>query len=121
MSDTKTVTLTEFLTARLDEDEAVARAAFSDLDEPGEAWRPSGLEDPWPTQERHVLRHDPARVLAEVKAKRRILELDDEVLRREVRNGDASGAGASLMLSIVLRLLALPYADHPDYDEAWRP
>lgn len=23
--------------------------------------------------------------------------------------------------SQVLRLLAMPYADHPDYDEAWRP
>jgi len=53
----------------------------------------------------HVTRHDPARVLAECEAKRLLVEW----LAMEPREDQA------------LAFLALPYADHPDYDEAWRP
>jgi hypothetical protein len=74
------VTLTEFLTARLDEDEAVARkASHQKVAGPFHGdWRADSLalsvvadrED-----RRHIARHDPARVLAEVAAKRAIVEL----------------------------------------------
>lgn len=69
----------------------------------------------------YVARHDPARVLAEVDAKRKILdrivplleELDQAELKR-VR--EYHGHSSKL-----LRLLALPYAKHLDYRESWRP
>jgi len=81
------VTLLEFITARLDEDEAAARA----IDVPD--WRAesswmSELIEPLPSQKRlydgqfplitaedvaHIARHDPARVLREVEARRRTL------------------------------------------------
>jgi hypothetical protein len=50
----------------------------------------------------HIAAWHPTRVLAECRAKRQVLEAcgDDEQ---------------------VLRCLALPYADHPDYREEWRP
>lgn len=35
--------------------------------------------------------------------------------------GDDWSSGAESAHDDVLRLLALPYADHPDYREAWRP
>ncbi|WP_432752453.1 DUF6221 family protein [Streptomyces sp. JL2001] len=67
---------------------------------------------------RHIARFDPRRIAAEVDAKRRILahvaaELDDS-------GGDNPWWYADKMTPI-LGLLAMPYADHPDYDEAWRP
>lgn len=72
---------------------------------------------------RHMAEWHPARVLAEVEAKRRIL---DEWQRHYVaedvdydrRRTDYNWAEA---LTLALRLLALPYVDHPDYDPEWRP
>lgn len=65
----------------------------------------------------HIARHDPARVLADVEAKRRIVEEANLYLCD-------SGPGCGYRTKHghnVLRLLALPYADHPDYREEWRP
>jgi hypothetical protein len=56
----------------------------------------------------HIARWDPARVLAEVNAKRRIL---DEAVRLMSYDGEFQ----------FLELLALPYADRPGYREEWRP
>lgn len=62
---------------------------------------------------RHIARHDPARVLAECEAKRRIIE-------RLHRLADAGYPGewppVDDAVPDVLCLLAQPYADHPDYD-----
>lgn len=63
--------------------------------------------------------YDEAEVLAEVDAKRRIV---DWLLM--VRRGEAEDSGEPMPVDPqdqVLRLLALPYAAHPDYDESWRP
>lgn len=60
----------------------------------------------------HIARHDPARVLAECEAKRRIVE-------RHSSCDDVSFGDASICPEIVT--LAAIYADHPDYQEAWRP
>ena len=89
------MTITEFLLARIAEDEVVAkRAAGSTAHRPGEwSWtgggdvvgavgRPVVYEDgPWTSVVEcdgatgvHIARHDPARVLAECEAKRRIVE-----------------------------------------------
>lgn len=136
------MTITEFLTARLDEDEAVARAAAPRAQREwavspgaplveGSRWNvvsaerdqyapdlPAAriaemyLEFPYGGERRaaeHIARHDPARLLAEVEAKRRIIDR----VEQHARYG-----GVVLYL---LAPLALPYADHPDYDESWRP
>lgn len=55
----------------------------------------------------HIANWDPARVLAEVAAKRRVIEWLHPV--------DRTG-----MASILLRTLALPYADCPGYRDEWR-
>ncbi|WP_338683897.1 DUF6221 family protein [Streptomyces acidiscabies] len=59
----------------------------------------------------HIAEHDPARVLREVEALRRIV--DRYAWLRE--HGDTGGT------AWVLPLLALPYADRPGYREEWRP
>ncbi|MFE6428145.1 DUF6221 family protein [Streptomyces rochei] len=102
-------------------------------------WRRSMIEGPGVVM--HVAEHDPARVLREVDAKGRILDLfatavDDRVaLRtrmREVIDTDPDEFGrlhreesklieAAEYLAPVVRLLALPYADRPGYRDDWRP
>lgn len=134
-----TADLVAFLRARLDEDEAAAVApetwtAFEENESTGtrrvdvdhsfervvactRAWR--GV---------HIARHDPARVLREVEAKRQIVDLHRPVQRRST--GSSGGAIEDCQVCDhfpaqypcpTLRLLALPYADHPDYREGWRP
>jgi hypothetical protein len=76
-------------------------------------------------QHRHIARQDPARTLAEVAAKRRVInEIVPEVTSMEAQIdsewgvGGDPGNGADLML---LCLLALPYRGHPDYQPDWAP
>jgi hypothetical protein len=68
----------------------------------------------------HIARWDPARVLAEVDAKRRILELHAPVI-----DGTQSSwtwfAGSESASEAIVKLLALPYADRPGYRSEWRP
>lgn len=128
--------LIEFLHARLDDDERIARAA---TDGP---WtiRFLGLHDlstvvkgvellaqldgsRAASNSVHMAVHNPARVLAEVDAKRRILEWHIGQRDDKTPWGDPvviCYCGYDLPCS-TLRLLALPYADHPDYRDAWRP
>ncbi|SDY89990.1 hypothetical protein SAMN05444365_10460 [Micromonospora pattaloongensis] len=54
----------------------------------------------------HVARHDPARVLRDVRAKRALLELIE--------------ATPSPYAEPIMRQLALPYADHPDFRREWQ-
>lgn len=73
----------------------------------------------------HIARHDPARVLAEVEATRQTIvmyEAATDVVRNPP-NLEARQAARveQFVLTEVLRLRALAYTDHPDYDEAWRP
>ena len=93
--------LSDFLLQRIAEDEAVARRIAA-----------VGSCEP---------AYHPARVLAECAAKRAIV--DD--LSRFLANADAAGARSdhpTLMAGIELQLrhLAAPYANHPDYDPAWK-
>ena len=77
----------------------------------------------------HVARWSPTRVLAEVAAKRDVVELLGvaERLLAETRRtapeyryvAEAEGPRNALLRAV--QHLALPYADHPDYDDAWRP
>lgn len=62
----------------------------------------------------HIVRHDPARVLTEVAAKRALLEL-------VLADQNANGGRNSDPWNQVMRLLALPYRQHRDYRQAWKP
>ena len=68
----------------------------------------------------HIARHDPARVLAEVEAKRRIVRAHAKWCegRCEAKYPEG-GFDAAHYWSI--KSLAAAYADHPDYREEWRP
>lgn len=91
---------------------------------------------PWEPTAQHVARHDPARVLREVAAKRRVLERhcrDDEPYRprlpSEPYTWPCIGCGsevdygwnvADINDCPELRDMASVYSEHPDYDPAWR-
>lgn len=68
----------------------------------------------------HIARHDPARVLSEIDAKRRLLALHARAHHQCVtEDGPTQWHAADPCTT--LRLLALPYADRPGYREEWRP
>lgn len=71
---------------------------------------------------RFIAGHDPAQVLRDVEAKRRILAayVDDDRVRFGAFESCSDSCPATV-LDEVLKLLALPYDQHPDYDESWRP
>lgn len=103
--------LTEFLLARIAEDEAVARAAIAERQRVRPDW-PADTDvsaGDWPA----VAMVGGERWLAECEAKRRIVArsapLADMQVRRQTRN----------LACDTLRALALPYRDHPDFDPAW--
>jgi hypothetical protein len=152
--------IVEFLTARLDEDEQLAKHAAHLAREGGAHWAVGAtryVEDyafvsittaPPNVVEvagsgfdgtggvhglvyaEHIARHDPARVLAEVKAKRKLVDGYPKLARRiaEIRAREPMTysyeqpkyAGMREALEAVLITLAAPYADHPDFDPAWR-
>lgn len=118
MSD---LTLAEFLAARLDEDEAEALAAGGATE--AVDWRPSSGNPDWDYQafRSHIARHDPARVLRETGAGRKILELHlpgepDEYGRIRCQRCDESGYPCS-----TLRAQGAVFSDHPAYRDEWRP
>ncbi len=95
------MTLDEFLLARITEDEMVAKEVPGPSDEEGLSW--------W--GEYGHLSVSPARVLAECEAKRRVI----------AAVVDVEWSGSFAVRDVVLSYLVLPYADHPDYREEWRP
>lgn len=99
------VDLVTFLRARLDEREAAAKASEG-------AWIPLG---PDPLDRRPIARlmsmHDPAYVLADVAAKRRMVDLCAHNLEFEDYGWSVAGPA--------LKLLAAPFVQHPDFDPAW--
>lgn len=160
--------LVAFLTARLTEDDTAARACCRPRQpmEGGEVW---SVEDCVPSEPdavpsgawvvtgpegeqgvglmssdyraQHIARHDPARVVADVNAKLRLVDAylttkaeQDAIATRMT---DALSAGdvparedAGLWrktearleaLEFPLMLAALPYWDHLEYDERWKP
>lgn len=103
--------LVTFLRARLDEDEQVARqVTMCEGDDPS-LWV---LDDDY---KHDTLVIDSARVLAEVAAKRRMVEQCGEAAADAINYARE----ARDLADDTLRLLALPFSDHPDYDESWRP
>lgn len=134
-----------FLTARLDEDEAVAKAATPGpwRHNPNKHWRKPGTpwfeeavfagpigseancvagtgetDDPQSMADAvHIARHDPARVLAEIAAKRAIVALH----AIGVDPCDAHDASLRSIACDTVRIHAAIYADHADYRDDWRP
>jgi len=112
----RAVTITEFLEARIAEDEADARVAeewADDGPEPYLRWIGEGndrLVFRLGKAGNHVARWDPARVLAECKAKRAILAMHETC--DDVSYGDASTCPET-------RTLAAVYSTHPDYRQEW--
>ena len=125
--------LVEWLRAQLEIDEEIARAAAhyeagnwttkgghpvsvaDELVEQADTFERVVVFDegsPSEEQAHHIAEHDPARVLREIDAKRRIIGRI---------NSHAAVMGWDEVHGDVLRSLALPYADRPGYEESWRP
>jgi len=128
------VTIVEFLRARLDEDEAAAKAASPGPWHVGEDGDEVMAVDEvkvtagFALSNRqllattvHIARHDPARVLREVESKRAIVDAAVIAWNESCNPTDEFWSGVEPMMRGVLRRLASVYADHPDYDPAWRP
>jgi hypothetical protein len=66
----------------------------------------------------------PRRVLAECEAKRRIVELAQgsvtEIAWTAIGCSETTDPGDTEAPEKILRALALPYAEHPDYREGWK-
>lgn len=112
--------LIAFLHARLDEDTEAARRAGDSSRQIGETGVIVATEGDraeecasanWAGIAEHIVRHDPARVLAEIDAKRRTL----------IRCEEALLAANPMLIHFAkqsLLDLARPYAGHPDYQDA---
>jgi len=131
--------IVEFLEARIAEDEAVAKAEVDLISAtygkvPGEFEIHYG----WARHTEHVENGaqgasfapgapEPARVLREVAAKRAIIEAADEASDLDMSVDNDRRVGCRDMTEepylgdVILRALAAPYADHPDFNEEWRP
>lgn len=131
------MTLVEFLEARIAEEAEPAWAATPgpwDVEDRGHSIKITGSAEPfdpvaqWDQYDLprgldflsdapdvcHIARWDPTRVLADCEAKRRIVEECAQRIDDPVSYYDSPGFGRD-----VLRLLAQPYADHPDYNPEW--
>lgn len=108
--------LITFVRARLDEDEAQADEVH--LQGCGHS-RVEFCDDDWCDCGK------PARVRADVEAKRRIVELHES--EHECSTYDDNGERDPCTYVLhprecsTLRLLATAYADHPDFRDEWRP
>jgi len=117
--------LTEFYGARLDEDEALALAVQAAA--PG-TWRAAGEDiltanpDPYwngvcvanasGEEAAHIVRHDPARVLRDVAAGRKLLRLHAEV-------AEVADEAAVRIVRGIIADQAASWSDHLGYRLAW--
>jgi hypothetical protein len=130
--------LSQFLRDRLDEDARIARAATPDLSNLTgwiEVEHPETKAD-----EEHAMRHVPPRILAEVESKLAIVDAylppgenphpglpcvnfeGQDPADRDDHDACSRHLEASKRLlhhDYVLRLLARPYRNHPDFDASW--
>lgn len=93
----ETLTLIDFLLARIAEDKVAAQAV--------EHWNPQAVLNGQPLG---------PKLLAECEAKRRIVEAIDA-------GNPVDEWMSALTLEWVTKVLAAVYADHPDYRDEWRP
>jgi len=135
------VTLPEFVAARLDERESAAKGPpgwrlehwtavrYADKDS-GRNWRvdaePRCVVDAVAEEDAaFIALNDPARVLREVQAGRKIMALADEADRiEEMRDQEFRVPGDPVRPSAGQQIrwqLAAVDSDHPDYDQGWVP
>lgn len=100
-------TLTEFLLARIAEDEAVG---FRGIGEPSRKPLDTVDLDDWPDV---IVAHS-SRVLAECKAKRAIVQFHGSEILGICQEYDGDTYPCR-----TLRALAQPYADHADFESGW--
>jgi hypothetical protein len=139
--------LVAFVMRCVDKDERVALAAIQEHSDPSGRWALGGdIDDnvrpadptgndwvavgPWDgglgdATAAHIARWDPARALAEVKAKRRILDLHHETELESEPDHEPLGAGCAECAHFdwpcdTIRLLAQPYAGQDGWQEEWR-
>lgn len=132
--------LIAFLRARLAEDEQTARDAggvpWEGTDNAqwihvrpeairNETWRLGHLGHVATVEHNHdrshILRYDPARVLRDVEAKRRIIDAAVATWNNSCDPTDEFWVGLAPMMKSMLKHLATVWSDHPDFDEGWRP
>lgn len=115
-----------WLRSQLDADEQIARVAH------GYQWFDDGewvitedehILEGQPANTRHAARHDPMFVLADVAAKRQVLDRCAEVLEiasdhHTVESCDEEDA---VLAEAVVRTLAMAYAGRDGYRDEWRP
>lgn len=103
--------LVAFVTARLDERAALARAAD------GPTWDfEAELADA-----AHIDANDPAHVLREVAAMRAIVAAYEHKAESMARYPNAGNASGLMSLDGVLKHLAAIWDGHPDYRPEWAP
>lgn len=111
------MTLSEFLLARIAEDEAMAQTwpeSEPSLAPDGHLWRDTSGRAIYAPR---------SRVLADCEARRRIVDLRDQAARAASDPPEGSGlltVSRTSALNDALRLLATVYADHADYRDGWR-
>ena len=110
------MTLTEFLLARITEDEAVAKDAGADA-MMGWRWK-AWPRDAYDEIQATVIANS-RRVLAECEAKRRIVELH-EAWPVPIETPYRKRFGSEHPTAPMLAAMAVVYADHQDFREEWR-
>lgn len=137
MSETQE--MAAFVTARLGEWEAAAKAAAADCPSPwrddygdlidasgtmivdgvdygGAAWRGDTIP--------HIAAHDPATTLLLVASLRKLIELAGEAGGLDLQVQNAFGVGLReepYIDEVMLRWAAAIWSDHPDYRQEWKP
>lgn len=119
-----TVSITEFIAARLDEDHYRAYQAQGLLGTPAPWWTWRHLRNRFGTSitradALHIEHHSPDRVLREVESKRAILtdHLEDHIdhdCAEHLKSVRFEHSGC-----YVIGQLAAVYSDHPDYNHEW--
>lgn len=119
--------LDTFLRARWAEDEEDALNVIRWRER--ETWMVEASGDT--PQDDHIRRHSPARVLADVAAKRQIIdayeaatrardELEPELPAERARARWERAAYDAMVIRDLVKLLAQPYAGHPEFREEWK-
>lgn len=130
--------LARWLGEQLDEDGRIARAAAAESEEhwsPGDKNVSDSVNSAeygspvvigpyeyldWAIRE-HIAEWDPARALREIDSKRQLLTLHRPYVAEPGQACLGCAGGIEWETCPVVRLLALPYADRPGYQDEWRP
>ncbi|MFJ9374419.1 DUF6221 family protein [Streptomyces sp. NPDC101455] len=128
----------QWLVKQFDEDERIARrveSSWRQIGETGVIVASDGnraeecANGNWTGIAEHIVEHDPERVLREVAAKRQLVQAhakDDHFDGCTICDSGNNSCGCMCgshwtYPCDTIKILALPYADRPGYQEAWRP